>query len=320
MRLFRLTLLFVVFGLAVVPASRLGAAEGKPLNREQIEGLLKGGVAPQRIVTILGDRGIDFEPTEEDLQALKAAKASEDVLKAVRSARQVLSPEVQLARHKARAAELEGKGAARDAEMEYRAAIAIDLTDAALQAGLARTLAQQQKYDAAVAAYRQSLTIKPNDFENTYNLGLMLERSGNQVEAINTWAAAAKINPDDPRAYEQLARAFSERKDWKRAAIAYRGLARLQPDSAPARIGLGNALKNDGNMNGAIEAFREAVRLAPNDPVAHNNLGFALEEKGEMNAAVLQYRAALDLSPQDEAIKANFERATQRAKRPSLKK
>jgi len=317
MRFLRTAFFVLALTLCQIPASV--GAEGKPLNREQIVGLLKGGVASKRIATILNERGIDFEPTEEDLQAMKSAKADEEVLSAVRSARQVLPTEVLLARHRDRAKKLEEQGAAAEAEKEYRAALALDPQDAALPAGLARCLSGQQKWNEAVAAYRQSLALKPKDFENTFQLGIVLERSGDQTEAINTWADAVKIKPDDPRPLEQLARAFAERRDWRRAAIAYRGLARIQPDSASAHMGMGVALRNGGNVNGAIEAFREAVRIEPKNPVAHNNLGFALEEKGDVPAALEQYRIAHEISPQDEGIKANFERASLRVKRPSLK-
>jgi Flp pilus assembly protein TadD len=310
---------FLVFALTLGHVPAVQGAESKPLNREQIEGLLKGGVAPIRISSILQERGIDFEPSVEDLDALKAAKANEEVLNAVRSARQFLPKEVMLARHQDRAKKFEEQGAGAEAEKEYRAAMALDPNDAGLQAGLARSLTQQKKWDGAVEAYRESLRLKPNDFENTYDLASVFEQSGNQNEAINTWADAVKIKPDDPRPLEQLARVFTERRDWHRAAIAYRGMVRLRPDSEPAHLGLGTALRNGGNVNGAIEAFRNAIRINPSDPVAHNNLGFALEEKGDVPAALEQYRAALELSPQDEGIKANFERAAQRAKRPSLK-
>ncbi|MBI4164691.1 MAG: tetratricopeptide repeat protein [Acidobacteria bacterium] len=309
---------FLIFALTLGLVTAVQGAEGQPLNRDQIVSLLKGGVAPVRIATILGERGIDFEPMEEDLRALTEAKADEAVLSAVRSARQILPPQVVLARHKRRAKAFEEHGAGADAEAEYRAAIALDPKDFELQTGLARSLALQQKWDGAVAAYRLSLTQKPNDFEATYNLGLALERSGNQTEAINTWADAVKIKPDDPLPFEQLARAFTERRDWHRAATAYRGLVRLRPDSAPAHVGMGVALQNSGNVNGAVDAFRNALRVNPNDPVAHNNLGFALEEKGELAAALVEYRIATTLSPQDEGIKANLERASQKARRPTL--
>ncbi len=318
--LFRPAIFLFMAGLALGLASGARGADPKPLNREQIEALLKGSVAPVRIATLLGERGIDFEPSEEDLRALKSANSTEEVLDAVRSARRFLPKEVVLARHRDRGDGFEKRGAAGEAEKEYRAALAIDPKDAGLHAGLARSLAQQKKWNDAVAAYRQALRVKPKDFDHTYQLAVALEQSGDQTEAINTWADAVKIKPDDPRPFEQLARAFTERRDWRRAAVAYRGLARLRPDSAPAHLGMGVALRNDGNMNGAIEAFRAAVRISPNDPIARNNLGFALEENGNVPAALEQYRVAAQLDPQDVGIKNNLERASVKLRRPSLGK
>ena len=319
MRLFRKAVLLCVVAMSVL-APVVRGADAKPLNREQILALLKGSVAPIRIASLLDQRGIGFDPTEEDFQVLKSANASDEVLNAIRSARQFLPKEVLLDRHRTRARDFEGRGVAAGAEKEYRAALAIDPKDATLLSGLARSLAGQKKWRDAVAAYRRALKAGPKDFDNTYQLAVALEQSGDQTAATNTWADSIKIKSDDPRPFEQLARAFTERRDWRRTIIAYRGLVRLRPESAPAHLGLGTALRNSGNLNGAIEAFRVAVRLAPNDPVAHNNLGFALEEKGDVPAALTEYQVAAKLNPQDVGIKNNLERASVKLRRPSLGK
>lgn len=320
MREFRSTMLLLFLGLLLFQPPCLPGAEEKPLSRAQIEDLLKGGVSPVRITSLLEQRGINFEPSEEDMQVLKAASADDAVVNAVRSARQILPPEMILARHRTRAKEYAERGAGAEAEKEYRAAIALNPKDSTLHSGLARSLSQQQKWDGAATAYRQALKLRPKNFEDTYSLGLVLDQGGDQTEAINTWADAVKINGNDPRPFEQLARVFAQRRDWRRAAVAYGGLARIRPDSGPAHVGMGVALQNSGNVNGAIDAFRNALRINGNDPVAHNNLGFALEEKGDVPAALVEYRIAMTLSPQDEGIKANLDRATQKVRRPSLGK
>jgi Flp pilus assembly protein TadD len=307
---------FCVLGLS---ASALGA-EAKPLNRKQIVSLLQGSVSPKRIANLIEQRGIDFEPSSEDVQALQQAKASEAVINAVRAARQVLPKEVLLERHRAKAREFEGRGAAADAESEYRAALQLDPADATLHAGLARVLGQQKKWTLAIGSYRESLHLRPGDYETSYQLGVALRESGDPAGAINAWTEALKYKQDDPRIFDDLGRAFAERRDWRRTAVAYRALARLRPDSATAFMELGIALRNGGDPPGALAAFREAVRLNSNDPIAHNNLGFALEERGEVQAAFEQYQLAVQLNPRDPSIKSNFERASQKLKRPSLVK
>ena len=315
-----------LFGVISLCILGLGAstntlgAESKPLNRKQIISLLQGSVSPKRIVNLIEQRGVDFEPSSEDVQTLQQAKASEAVINAVRAARQVLPKEVVLERHRARAKEIEARGTAADAESEYRAALQIDPTDATLHAGLAHVLGQEKKWTLAVGSYRESLRLRPGDYETNYQLGLALRESGDPAGAINAWSEALKYKQDDPRIFDDLGRAFAERRDWRRAAIAYRALARLRPDSATAFMELGIALRNGGDPPGALAAFREAVRLNANDPVARNNLGFALEERGELQAALEQYKFAVQLNPQDPGIKSNFERASQKLKRPSLVK
>ena len=200
-----------------VSASTLGP-ESKPLNRKQIVSLLEGNVSPKRIVSLIDQRGIDFEPSSEDVQALQQAKASEAVINAVRTARQVLLKEVLLERHRAQAKEFEGRGAAADAESEYRAALQLDPTDATLHAGLGHALGQQKKWTLAVGSYRESLRLRPGDYETNYQLGLAQRESGDPAGAVNAWTEALKYKQDDPRIFDDLGRAFAEQRDWRRAA------------------------------------------------------------------------------------------------------
>ncbi len=319
----RLRPVLFVFAVAVVLIGAVGVRGidpvPAPLSRAQIISLLESAVSPKRIVTLVEQRGINFEPSEQDLQTLKEAKAGDAVLGAVRSARQVLPKDQLLRRHLTRAQDYETRGAPSEAEREYRAALQLESGDATLHAELGNVLAQQKKWDGAINSYRQALRLRPNEYKTGYQLGVALRESGDQTGAINAWNEALKYRQDDPRIYEQLGRTFAARRDWRRAAVAYRSLARLRPEVS-AYMQLGIALRNGGEAEGALAAFRQAVQVKPDDAVAHNNLGFALEERGDLKAALEQYRLALQFNPQDAAIRSNFERVEQKLKRPSLVK
>lgn len=315
----RPTLFLFVLSIALSGARGVLGAQAEPLSREQIVSLLTGSVTPKRIATLIEQRGIDFEPSEQDIQALKEAKADDGILRAVRSARLALPKEELLKRHLARGKDFENRGAPAEAEREYRAALQLASGDAALHASLGNVLTQQEKWAGAIASYRQALRLKPDDYETGYRLGVAFREKGNQGAAIKTWNELLKHRKDDPRVYEQLGRIFVERRDWRRAAVAYRSFARLRPE-ASAFMSLGVVLRNAGDSEGALTAFRRAVQLKPDDAVAHNNLGFALEEKGDLKAALEQYRLAVEQNPQDSAIRSNFERVEQKLRKPSLVK
>jgi len=117
--------------------------------------------------------------------------------------------------------------------------------------------------DAAVAAYRLSLTLNPDLAETHYNLGFVLKVKGDLDGAI----------------------------------AEYRTALRLDPNFAAAHNRLGLALQAKGDLAGALAEYRTALALNPNDANAHYNLGLALKAQGDLDGALAEYRTAVRLNP-----------------------
>ena len=64
------------------------AAPVKPraLDKAQIIGLLRGSVAPTRVAEIVGERGISFVPTAEDLKEIRRAGGNDELIQAIQQA------------------------------------------------------------------------------------------------------------------------------------------------------------------------------------------------------------------------------------------
>ena len=62
----------------------------KPLNRVALTALLQAQVAPQRITTLIGEGGIGFEPTDDDLKHFRSLGADDDLLSVIKSAKKIL--------------------------------------------------------------------------------------------------------------------------------------------------------------------------------------------------------------------------------------
>ncbi len=58
----------------------------KALSRDEIVGLLQGGVPPMRVQELVKERGIKFSPSADDLDAIRAAGGTDDVIEAVQQA------------------------------------------------------------------------------------------------------------------------------------------------------------------------------------------------------------------------------------------
>jgi len=65
---------------------KAAAVDSRALDRLEIEGLLQGGVPPARIVDLVKERGIKFSPSADDLNAIRAAGGTDELIEAIQQA------------------------------------------------------------------------------------------------------------------------------------------------------------------------------------------------------------------------------------------
>ncbi len=119
----------------------------------------------------------------------------------------------------------------------------------------------------SIAAYRQSVTAKPDVFESNLNLGLML----------------AKAN--DPEAEKYL-----------RAATTLRPTAHIEEGQERAWLSLAHVIEAS-RPDDALEAYRQAAGLQPKDTEPHLSAAMLLEKQNHFADALSEYQKALDLDP-----------------------
>ncbi len=127
-------------------------------------------------------------------------------------------------------------------------------------------------------------------------------RNPDWKDDLELFSASVKQAPRSAAMHGALAWAYSERRDYDRAAEQYRAALQFEPDRASFHMDLANALAMKSQYQEAAEELRRAIRLKPEYPEAHLNLGQALESLGDREAAAASYQRALDL-------KANFAEA-----------
>jgi serine/threonine-protein kinase len=179
----------------------------------------------------------------------------------------------------------------------FRAAIRLKPDLSQTHAGLGDALRQEGKLGDAIAEYRDALRLKP-DFASAHdNLGMVLRDQGKLDEAIAEHREALRLKPDLAHAHNNLG--ITLRKQGKRdeAIAEYRESLRLKPDFPEAHSNLGNAMGDQAKMDEAIAEHREALRLKPDRAESHNNLGAALKAQGKAAEAIAEYREALRLKP-----------------------
>jgi hypothetical protein len=81
---FRRTLTFLILALAFALTA---GAQQKPFTHEQVVSMVRDGFGDESGAKLIEQRGIDLAPSEDFIQTLKTAGASEAFLKALRAAK-----------------------------------------------------------------------------------------------------------------------------------------------------------------------------------------------------------------------------------------
>ncbi len=169
------------------------------------------------------------------------------------------------------------------------------LGNALKQQGLSREA--DEMLDAAVAAGREAIRLKPDSSSAHYGLGYILKQQGKLDEAIACFRKTIELEPKLPAAYEQLGFALYKKGELDAAIACYRKAIERDPKLAELRSNLGGVLAAKGQMDAAIASFQKAIELDPKLATAHANLGDALRANGQMDEAIACYQKAIELDP-----------------------
>jgi Flp pilus assembly protein TadD len=135
------------------------------------------------------------------------------------------------------------------------------------------------------------------EFYREFNIAADLSEKHQFAEAIPVWRKAVELNPDDPRAHNNLGAALVETGKQDEAMVEYRRSLELNDQSSQAHNNLGSLLAQEGRMDEALAQFERAVDLNPGNGRAQCNLGAALSEKGRTDEALDHLRKGVAIEP-----------------------
>ena len=129
--------------------------------------------------------------------------------------------------------------------------------------------------------------------------GLTFARNRDYQSHLALWQDTVAKRPDNPRAREGLAEAFTEIGRLDAAVVEQTEAARLKPDEPTYHYNVALLLVRTGRVDEAIRRFETSLRLKPDEPRAHNNLAIALVQAGRVADALPHYAEAERLEPSD---------------------
>jgi len=192
-----------IFLLAMGLVFALSAwAQQNPLTQDQVQGLVRSGLGDDSGAKLIEQRGIDFTPSEDFLQSLKAGGASEAFLKALR----------------------------------------LNLNNDWAHVDLGVALGNKGDWDGEIAEERAALRLNPKNDMAHVDLGVALGGKGDWDGAIAEERAALRLNPNNGGAHNYLGNALYTKGDLDGAIKENRGALSFDPKIDKAHYNLGTAL------------------------------------------------------------------------------
>ncbi len=314
-----LTLLILAVGLVLVPSLR---AQQKPFTQEQVSNMVRDGFGDDSGAKLVSQRGIDFVPSQDFIQGLKAAGASDAFLNALQAPKppQGATAAKPLNQVQILALLTGGVPGQRVVMLLNTRGIDFDVKDDYLQ-----QLRQSGGDEGIITAVQNAKVIKPvnatvdpglesrqSEERQHMATGGELARKGQYSLAEVEYRAALKLDPQSPDLYVSLTYVLIPQQKWADAESTARAGLKLDPNNDLAHNNLGVALGSKGDLDNAIAEFREAIRINPNYEVAHDNLGVALGIRGDVDGAIAEYREAVRLNPNYEVAHYNLGVALER--------
>ena len=175
------------------------------------------------------------------------------------------------------------------------------------------TFSRNAIYSDEITFWSDVASKAPRNVRARVNLGAALNAAGRREEAAQQARIAIQLNPDDPKAHNNLGNVLRF-SDPKAAIVEYRAALALDPNLVDAHSNLGNLLQ-DASPAGAEEHYRAALRCNPDHAESHNNLATLLAKQGRVDEAREHYEAALRCKPDFFQAEKNLRMLAEKEKR-----
>ncbi|RJF81321.1 tetratricopeptide repeat protein [Azospirillum cavernae] len=168
-------------------------------------------------------------------------------------------------------------------------------------------------------AYRAAVALEPATVQAYVNLGATASREKHYAQAATAFRRALRLSPDHPGAWNNLASAVWELNDGQGAVRFCRRSVALKPDHPDPYANLGyvqrSQAQNGDDFAEAATLCRRALQINPSHVSALNNLGIVNLDLGHLDEAERLFRRTLDAEPKHPDARFNLSLALLKAGR-----
>lgn len=155
----------------------------------------------------------------------------------------------------------------------------------------------QQQFEAAEQSLIGVLTLAPDEPDAIRLLGMVVQRLGKHVKAIECFRRVLAAWPEDGDLRIGLGIALFEHGEIDEALMHLRQACGLEPASTSAWFNLGEALARQAHTKEALAALQRALELDPAHISARLSLARTQATLGNVDAAVAGFREVLRREP-----------------------
>ena len=197
---------------------------------------------------------------------------------------------------------LEKAGRLKAALAAYDKAVALDPGNIVAHLGRGITLQTLDRFQEALAAFDQALTLPGNDAAHL-GRGIALQALGRPQDALAAYDQALTIMPRRTAAHIGRGAALQDLGRFQEALAAFDQALALDPNSTIYSIavhgGRGKALLHLGHFQEALAAYDQVLTLNPSNSAAHVDKGIALAEMGNLDDALAELDTGDRLAPSE---------------------
>lgn len=169
--------------------------------------------------------------------------------------------------------------------------------DIALLLQKGHALHQRGLITEAEAAYKEILTVEPNNFDALHLLGVAAFQRGDNLLSHNLLTRAVELNPSQATAHTNLGNTLQALGNITEAIACHDQAIALAPRHQSAHLNRGDALHDAGRLSEALSSYDRALEIDDSTPEAHNNRSNVLLDMGRIADAVQGFSQALKLRP-----------------------
>ena len=161
-------------------------------------------------------------------------------------------------------------------------------------------------YESAQILWTDTLAKNPGSWMVHLNLGLVLQKKGQNTEALAEFRKALALSPNLAQIHNVTGDVLSRLGRMDEANAEFHKALAIDPAFDEAHYNLANLLLHEGKTDAAIAEYQLAIKERPSYPGAHLNLGVALWATGRQDEAMEQYQQTLTLNPNQPMARINL--------------